>query len=390
MKKILEKFNPRAFLFNSFYFFYKGIRSDVFFFFFIATPLLFYFLSKTNMPATVSATAAILAVRLAAGLSAGHFLQNYTRQQNSDQPPKPVLYFSVSALRVVVFTFLSFNLYPVYLAYKNWQAVRNDSDEKSIFPFFRGVILAPIYAFPLFWRMHKSFAAVLKKTFLFDLFAVLYLSSLVAGTVIHYLIFAKMNFWLFGLFMLLQLIKPLLLLPVQYTINRYNQTVDPENKPHKNILPGEVIVILITLAIGGMIYSFTRRFTIIEFYRNFDRPTRNMIINSYIFQDGYEEICARYGYQMKLYGPAFRRIYKNELERLELILKTNNMTTEDALNVAGPYFKRSLNRRLERELIALSTEIMGTKSSETRQNMYNLCSFMDMSADLVIKSQLKK
>ena len=42
------RFNMRAFIFNSFYYFYHGIRSDRFWLFFSATPVLTYLLLKTG------------------------------------------------------------------------------------------------------------------------------------------------------------------------------------------------------------------------------------------------------------------------------------------------------------------------------------------------------
>ena len=49
-----------------------------------------------------------------------------------------------------------------------------------------------------------------------------------------------------------------------------------------------------------------------------------------------------------------------------------------------------MSRRLEKELIDVSKEMFGTASSDTRKNMRHFCSFIDMSAELVIKKQLNK
>ena len=66
------------------------------------------------------------------------------------------------------------------------------------------------------------------------------------------------------------------------------------------------------------------------------------------------------------------------------------MTLEDAWNLAGPRFKHILSRRLEKDMTDLSREMFGTKDSDTKQNMRHFCSFMDMSADMVIRRQLRK
>ena len=47
-----------------------------------------------------------------------------------------------------------------------------------------------------------------------------------------------------------------------------------------------------------------------------------------------------------------------------------------------------MSRRLDKELIDVSGEMFGAPSSDTRKNMRNFWSFVDVSAELVIKKQL--
>ena len=126
------------------------------------------------------------------------------------------------------------------------------------------------------------------------------------------------------------------------------------------------------------------------FYRNFDRQTRNEIINSYIFRRAYPEICEKYGYRLKNYGQTFERVYQKELASLARKLKDKNITVEEAWSYGGRYMPEIMSRRLEKELIDVSGEMFGTPSSDTRKNMRHFCSFIDMSAELVIKKQLNK
>ena len=98
------RFNMRAFIFNSFYYFYHGIRSDRFWLFFSATPVLTYLLTKTGLPVIAAATAAVLAVRIIAALRADGDIQRQ-REENA-YPPKetPTPWFSVSLTRVLLFS----------------------------------------------------------------------------------------------------------------------------------------------------------------------------------------------------------------------------------------------------------------------------------------------
>ena len=113
MKRIGGAFCLPAFVFNSFYLFYKGIRSDFFFIFFLLTPLLYYFLQKLGCSPAASLACAVLIVRLICALTAKKLLEQQRQEQEAtaDQSaPRPVCYFSVSCLRMVAFSVFSFNI----------------------------------------------------------------------------------------------------------------------------------------------------------------------------------------------------------------------------------------------------------------------------------------
>ena len=200
----------------------------------------------------------------------------------------------------------------------------------------------------------------------------------------------NVNFSLFNLLIVLRLLKILCLLPLQKNINDYNLILDPESRPLKKFLPGEITLAAAAAALFISYYNFSDRFAIRNFYRNFDRQTRNEIINSYIFRRAYPEICEKYGYRLKNYGQTFERVYQKELASLARKLKDKNITVEEAWSYGGRYMPEIMSRRLEKELIDVSGEMFGTPSSDTRKNMRHFCSFIDMSAELVIKKQLNK
>ena len=82
------RFNMRAFIFNSFYYFYHGIRSDRFWLFFSATPVLTYLLLKPGLPVIAAATAAVLAVRIIAAFRADGDIQRQ-REENAYSRQRP-------------------------------------------------------------------------------------------------------------------------------------------------------------------------------------------------------------------------------------------------------------------------------------------------------------
>ena len=384
------RFNMRAFIFNSFYYFYHGIRSDRFWLFFSATPVLTYLLLKTGLPVIAAATAAVLAVRIIAAFRADGDIQRQ-REENA-YPPKetPTPWFSVSLTRVLLFSVVTFDLYSLYLAYKNWQAVRDGNRQYHISPFLRGWLLGIVFVIPLFLRMRKSFLAVKRKTTVFDVCSFLYITLTVAAFAVRHYMIVNVNFSLFNLLIVLRLLKILCLLPLQKNINDYNLILDPESRPLKKFLPGEIALAAAAAALFISYYNFSDRFAIRNFYRNFDRQTRNEIINSYIFRRAYPEICEKYGYRLKNYGQTFERVYQKELASLARKLKDKNITVEEAWSYGGRYMPEIMSRRLEKELIDVSGEMFGTPSSDTRKNMRHFCSFIDMSAELVIKKQLNK
>lgn len=389
-KEIFARFNLRAFIFNSFYYFYRGVRGDRFWLFFSATPILAYLLFKIGLPIAAAAAAAILSVRLAAAFRADGDVRR--QREENERPPQqaPVPWFSVSLTRVLLFSVVTFDLYSLYLAYKNWQAARDGNREYHISPFFRGWLFGIVFVIPLFLRMRKSFVAARQKTTLFDVCAFLYITLTIAAFAVRHYMIVNINFSLFNLLIILRFLKILCLLPLQKTINGYNRILDPQSRPLKKFLPGEIALAAAAAALFIGYYGYSGRFAIRRFYRNFDRETRNEIINSYVFGQAYPEICAKYGYRMKNYGQTFERIYQKELASLARKLKDKNMTMEEAWSYGGRHLPEIMSRRLEKELIDVSEEMFGTKSSDTRKNMRHFCSFIDMSAELVIKKQLNK
>lgn len=155
-------FNPWAFIFNSFYYFYHDVSFGKFLAYFLATPLLFILFVLLKATPAAAFFTAVLAVRTVAGFRANIDLKKHMKEfvdkyKNVDFNPQPVVYFSVPLTRLFFASLISFGLYDVYWAYKNWQAVRRCGREYNIIPFCRSWLFGIFFIFPLFLRMKKKF-----------------------------------------------------------------------------------------------------------------------------------------------------------------------------------------------------------------------------------------
>lgn len=253
-------FNPRAFVFNSFYYFYKDIAFGKFLAYFLATPLLFVLFAALKVPPATAFLTAFLAVRTVAGFRANidlkqHMEEFVNKYKDIDFNPRPVVYFSVSLPRLFFASLISFGLYEVYWAYKNWQAIRRDGREYNITPFCRSWLFGIFFIFPLFSRMKKSFKQTVPVGGGFVFCATAYFLLYITGAVTNQIsdnsdiaISAMIVFDLLTTFL-----SALCLLPIQKAINRHNQKLNPDNKPLDRFLPGEIAV----LAVAVVLLAFT-------------------------------------------------------------------------------------------------------------------------------------
>lgn len=116
-------FNPRAFVFNSFYYFYHDVSFGKFLAYFLATPLLFALFVLLKATPVAAFFTAVLVVRTVAGFRANIDLKKHMKEfvdkyKNVDFNPQPVVYFSVPLTRLFFASLISFGLYDVYWAYK--------------------------------------------------------------------------------------------------------------------------------------------------------------------------------------------------------------------------------------------------------------------------------
>lgn len=254
--KKLPVFDIYAFIFNSFYYLYH----DSFRWF-----LLFVLLPVTGMfipgdPA-FNYLCGMLGARVINGFAAPYIMRRvkkkYVENFTEANPEARIEYFSVSPLRLVVLSILSFGFYLFYWTYKNWAAVRKYTKE-DIWPILWGWVFWIFFIIPLFVRMRNSlqkdgrpskgfmvyasvFLAVYMTYRLGDaFFEKLFAYSVPLGLTVMYTACAAF------------FAAPFFLIPVQRRINAYNK-----EPVRKGILPGEVLVTLIG------IYLFLRAVGII-------------------------------------------------------------------------------------------------------------------------------
>lgn len=105
---------------------------------------------------------AVLAVRTVAGFRANIDLKKHMKEfvdeyKDVDFNPQPVVYFSVPLTRLFFASLISFGLYDVYWAYKNWQAVRSCGREYNIIPFCRSWLFGIFFHFSAVFENEKKF-----------------------------------------------------------------------------------------------------------------------------------------------------------------------------------------------------------------------------------------
>lgn len=386
-------FNPRAFVFNSFYYFYHDVSFGKFLAYFLATPLLFALFVLLKATPVAAFFTAVLAVRTVAGFRANIDLKKHMKEfvdeyKDVDFNPQPVVYFSVPLTRLFFASLISFGLYEVYWAYKNWQAVRRCDREYNIIPFCRSWLFGIFFIFPLFLRMKKSFEQTVPvgKGFVFcaTAYFLLYITGAVAGqisnnsdTVTVAMVISDFT---------LALLSALCLLPIQKAVNRHNQKLSPGNKPLSKFLFGEKITISVSLLLT--VLSFVIGYKK-ESGESFFNQTENMFLTTmYVHEQVYPEICKKHGYEMRRYPEIFRRIFSAERSRIEQTLKSRDISPTEFWNQIPEKYRTKIFARLEQTMLEISRETKAQYPQNLLATVTGLCTYMDENAEQVIRKQI--
>ncbi len=255
----VNTFNPWAFIFNSFYYFWKDLGLLLFAAYAFATPLLFVSMLLVKIPPQAALITAVLVVRTTAGLRADTDIRNHIKKfvaKYKDfkfEKEEPVVYFSVSPLRLFLASLLSFGVYDIYWAYKNWDAVRNYKKDTSIYPIFRSWFFGIFFIYPLFSQIKQSCASTKPVGSLFGFcsigYTILYMINIILTRLSDKTIDEELSMGLFLIWMAVTVLSALFLLPIQKAVNEHNHKLNPDHRPLNFFYPGELAVIIIPLVV---------------------------------------------------------------------------------------------------------------------------------------------
>lgn len=378
-------FNPRAFVFNSFYYFYHDVSFGKFLAYFLATPLLFILFVLLKATPAAAFFTAVLAVRTVAGFRANIDLKKHMEKfvneyKDIDFNPQPLIYFSVSLTRLFFASLFTAGIYDIYWAYKNWQAVRKYNRE-NIVPFCRSWLFGLIFIYPLFLRMKKSFQQTKPATPLFSFCAITYTLFYIFDAFFNELNADTKGIADLLLPLLTTFLPTLCLLPIQKAINSHNQKLNPENKPLATFLPGEIITFAASslLIAGGFWLGYNH--TSKKFGADYD-----FITTSHIHEQIYPEICRKHGYEMKNYPQTFRKINAAQYAQIEKRLKQEGTDLKKMWTDKNSFYKSIITNRLEKSMLKAQQDL-ADKNGKEPLSIKDFCAYLDLNAEKFLSKE---
>lgn len=324
-----RRFNIWAFLFSSFYFWYKGM-----FFHFLVFAVLPTFLA---LPLNLiieemgyAFWAGFLISHMIAGFIADRsytkYRQNFIKSYEDVDTQKEVEYFAISLPRLIICTLLSGGVYAIYWGFKNWNNYQKTTHD-AVNPYLRAWFF-DWTAISLFDKINYS-----TKTFKFHTFfgAACLLIFLIDRILTHLLMKdAIPSEWAFAsviTLLVLMLIYPLCLVPAQISINKHttqvlNKTLD------KRFYPWEIVILLFGIALNFSNW-FIDSSTSEDFFT--EEQAHNLGASvGFIHRHtkGYAEVCQKEGYVLKQYPADFNNFYAQDINTLALALKEKGYTIE--------------------------------------------------------------
>lgn len=262
LKKLGElfDFNLRAFIFSSFYYWYKGL--SYWFVFYAWLPILIYtlllvllILCIPNPPDVRYFTLIVtyFTSHLLAGFRANRDIRAYEEYKaevaKNANPDAPVMYFSVSVARLISLSVLSFGIYTIYWLFKNWKAVHTATKEDFV-PFFRSWMFGIFFIYPLYTRIKKAAEKVQPVGRFLRVSCILFILIWVIAYVLNFNS-VEQRFSSHALYLcawiLLAFIMALILIPAQKAIFVVNKSIDAKHTPSSSFARGEINIIVIGL-----------------------------------------------------------------------------------------------------------------------------------------------
>lgn len=153
-------------------------------------------------------------------------------------PEEEPAFFAVSPLKLAVMAIATFGLYEVYWFYKNWKIIKGRA-KSSIMPFWRA-IFGVIWCYPCFREIGNVAES-----------RGLSLPSSPGLLAVAWIILTLM--WrLPDPYWLICFLTPIILIPIQNTINRLNTLVAPNHNPNSRFTVWNIVGVVV----GGTLFVF--------------------------------------------------------------------------------------------------------------------------------------
>lgn len=412
-----KKFNIWAFIFSSFWYFKKDLT--VKFIAYAVLPFIIFVILFNTLPLWLALAIPYLISHTIAGFRGNSDYKKridsfIAKNQNKKRAEidKQVKYFAISPLRLVVFSVLTFGLYQIYWAYKNWNATIEAQEEK-INPNLRSLVFYIIFIYPLFIKIKKDIQKVMKVSPIINITGAIYLILFIIQIIVPsfyekeiIVLFANKPIIKLLFIISLLVIEALLFVPIQRAINTYNLAIDSKNTLQHKLLRGEVIVLIIGI-FANYINPFLPENMQIRLPRQQSTTSQEQNIGevvgiAYRHIKGYDMVCTEYGYAMQKYPNTFRKELAPQILDVNKSLQKENLSFEKVLNQMGQseelvkITKESIVKELEESREIFTTAIISQEKNIPmkevvidQQNLIDLpvvCKIIDDMSDKVINS----
>lgn len=279
--------------------------------------------------------AAILISHIIAGFFANSIyrkhMEKYIKLYENVDTYKEVEYFAISLPRLVISSLLSGGLYTVYWGYKNWHNYQKTTSD-DVNPYLCGWFFN--------WTAISLFAKIrysVKSAKSFTIYGVACLLIFLAQIAISQalskdLIGSDLILDMILLYLILEIIYPFCIVPVQSSVNKY--TTEVLKKPlDKKFYPWEIVFLLLGFILNYGFW-FGNPFTANE--PDFTEEQAEKIGNSvgfiYRHTKGYAMVCEQEGYPLKEYPYRFNSVFSQEINALSTELAKKGYTLEQVEN----------------------------------------------------------
>ena len=322
-----KKFNVWAFIFGSFYFFYTGISVWYFFLFFVFPWIFTAALLPVYNNLGVLAVLGLVISHTWAGLVANpegkRYKEDFIKRFKYARLNADVQYFNISPLRLWLSSFFTLGLYDIYWSYRNWSAYKKATKD-DVEP----LLMALLNCLTIFSLQSKVQRLLPKRKIINDICAVLY-SLLFIFAVLAYGFSIS---FLSLLMMITYAILPLLLIPIQRSINSLAEKTT--NKYSKTEVA--LLAIGIYWFVSCLFSTAPIEYRLGSLNGQQQEDVGEVVAFVYRHEQGYTKICAAEGYELKKYPNDFHNFFGEDIVKFEKFLKSHNLSVKEIADAAMP------------------------------------------------------